>query len=126
MFFSFVLMTAAQTDESSLYNRLSMFGKLYGADQNPDTAMWLLFITVYVLSVLAYVLGFAKKLKLWQNIVIYIIMLLFSLPLTFFAAFYPVAECLIVIVFVMGMYRYRLYNEKKKGTISFDNKETHK
>ncbi len=119
MFSSFVLMNAS---DSGLYDRLSFFGKLYGVDQNPDVAMWLLFITVYVLSVLAYILGFAKKLKLWQNIIIYIIMLLFSLPLTFFAAFYPVAECLIVIVFVMGMYRYRLHKEKKQGTISFDKK----
>src|SRR5699024_12857053 len=119
MIVSFVLIIAS---DSVLYDVLSFFRKLYGVDQDTDVGMCLLFITVYVLSVLAYILCFAKKLKLWQNIIIYIIMLLFSLPLTFFAAFYPVAECLIVIVFVMGMYRYRLHKEKKQGTISFDKK----
>lgn len=114
MFFPQVLLN---TDANLLDNRLSFFARVFGVDTNPEVGMWLLFIAIYLLAVLSYVLGFAKKIKLWQNIVIYILMFIGCLPLTLFGAFYPVAECMVVIAAVMGIYRFRLHQDKKSGKI---------
>lgn len=103
--------------------RLTFFGRLYGLDTNPELGMWLLFITIFVLSIIVYVLGFARKIKLWQNIVIYIAMFFGCLILTFFGAFLPVAESLIVAAIVLGLYRFRLHRERKAGNIPPKQKE---
>src|SRR5699024_10332596 len=66
---------------------------------------------------LVYVLGFARKIKLWQNVVIYIVMFVGCIMLTFFGAFLPVAESLAVAAVVLGLYRFRLHQERKAGNI---------
>ncbi|AQL55954.1 YlaH-like family protein [Abyssicoccus albus] len=97
--------------------RLSFFAKLYQVDKQPDTGMWLLFITIFILCVITYNLGFARKIKWWQNIIIYVIMFFGCTLLTFLGAFLPVAESLIVTAIILGLYRYRLHKERKAGNV---------
>lgn len=97
--------------------RLTFFGRLYSLDTNPELGMWLLFITIFALCVVVYVLGFARKIKFWQNVVVYVVMFIGALMLTFFGAFLPVAESLIVAAIVLGLYRFRLHRERQAGNI---------
>lgn len=97
--------------------RLTFFGRVFDLESNPETGMWYLFITIYILSIIVYNLGFARKVRLWQNVVIYIVMFIGCLILTFFGAFLPVAESLIVAAIVLALYRIRLHQERKAGNV---------
>ncbi len=55
---------------TGLQERLTFFGRLYGLDTNPEAGMWY-FITIFVLCAIVYQLGFARKVKLWQTLVIF-------------------------------------------------------
>ncbi|QGM32609.1 hypothetical protein GI482_10880 [Bacillus sp. N3536] len=79
-------------------------------------AGYILFIVIFLLSVLVYKLGFAKKLKLKQNVVIYIFLLLGCLMLTFLAFFLPVVEALLVAALILIIYKIRLKLEKRGST----------
>ena len=120
MFNPLILLNTA--DVGNVQGRLTFFGRLYGLDTNPEKGMWYLLITIFVLCAIVYHLGFAKKLKLWQHIIIYFFMFIGVIFLTFFGAFYPVAECLIVIALVLAGYRYRLHKERKAGKLQTANK----
>lgn len=111
MFLPNVLMSALVGE------RLTFFGRLYNLETNPETGMWYLFITIYILSIIVYNFGFARKVKVWQNLIIYIVMFIGCIVLTFFGAFLPVAESLIVAAIVLGLYRVRLHQERKAGNI---------
>ena len=102
--------------------RLTFFGRLFGLDSNPESGMWYLFITIFILSILVYNLGFARKVKVWQNAIIYVVMFLGCIILTFFGAFLPVAESLIVATAVLALYRFRLHQERKAGNIKTSGK----
>lgn len=103
--------------------RLSFFGRLYNMDTNPDTGMWMMIGTIFILLVVVYNLGFARKIKLWQNIIIYIVMFIGTIMLAFLGVFYPVAESLIIAAIVLGLYRFRLHNERQNNEMSLDEKK---
>ncbi len=98
--------------------RLTFFGGLYELDQNPELGMQFMYWTVVALTVLVYKLGFAKKLSLWKNIVVYGCLMFGCLILTFFAAFLPIAEGLFFTALFLGIYRFRLYLHRRKQTQS--------
>lgn len=102
--------------------RLTFFGRIYGLDTNPQAGMWYLFITIFLLCILVYVLGFARKITFWQNVVIYVVMFVGCIMLTFFGAFLPVAESLAVAAVFLGLYRFRLHRERKAGNIKTSKK----
>mgnify|MGYP001474733038 CR=1 FL=1 len=90
---------------------------------NPDEmslllrGFFLLYITVTALAIMAYKFGFAKKLSLGKNIIIYILLIIGTFFLTLiFGLNLPLAECLIIIALIMGIYRLRLYRERKNRT----------
>lgn len=93
--------------------RLTFFAALYKVHENPTVGMWLLYITIILLSVIVFKLGFARKLPLIKNIVIYTFLILGCTILTFFAVFLPIAEGLIVAAFILVIYKIRLNREKK-------------
>lgn len=66
-----------------------------------------------VLSILVYNLGFAKKLKIWQNAVIYLVLVIGSLLLLILSYQLPVVESLLVAVLVLGIYKIRLKQHQK-------------
>jgi hypothetical protein len=97
-----------------IQERLSFFAALYRVDENPEAGMWYLYLTVFGLCILVYQLGFAKKLPLLKNVVIYVVMALGCTLLSFFAVFLPMGEALVIASLVLGMYRIRLHNSRKE------------
>ncbi|BDG32979.1 putative membrane protein YlaH [Parageobacillus thermoglucosidasius] len=97
----------------NVIDRLTFFASLYKVHENPERGMWLLYITVFVLSAIVYRLGFARKLPLLKNVIIYVLLALGCTILTFFAVFLPVAEGLVVAALVLIIYKLRLYQSKK-------------
>lgn len=91
--------------------RLSSFASLYNVHERPITGMWLLYATIVVLAIIVYRLGFARKLPLLKNVVIYTLLVLGCTILTFFAVFLPVAEGLLVAAVVLIIYKWRLRRE---------------
>ncbi|RWU15830.1 YlaH-like family protein [Anoxybacillus flavithermus] len=95
--------------------RLSFFASLYNVHEQPITGMWLLYATIVVLAIIVYRLGFARKLPLLKNVVIYTLLVLGCTILTFFAVFLPVAEGLLVAAVVLIIYKWRLRREGEKA-----------
>ena len=93
--------------------RLTFFASLFEVDKHPDTGTMYLYLTILVLSAIVYHLGFAKKLTLLQNIIIYICLILGCSLLTFFAVFLPMAEVLCVTALFLAIYRFRLHLHRK-------------
>lgn len=89
----------------------------YLMTNNPTAANWLLWLTITLLAVLVYKLGFAKKLPILKSALIYLFLIGGCLFLTFLAIFLPIAEGLIVAALILIIYKIRLNREKKKGTI---------
>ncbi|KEK20949.1 membrane protein [Bacillus manliponensis] len=97
-----------------MLDRMSFFAKLYKVDTNPDTGMWLLYGTIVILSVIVYNLGFARKLSLLKNVIIYVLLAFGCTFLTFFSIFLPVGEGLVVAIIVLGIYKLRLRQAKQE------------
>lgn len=93
---------------------LSFFAALYKVGDNPDVGMWLLYVTIFVLSVVVYKLGFARKLPILKSAIIYTFLALGCTILTFLGIFLPVAEGLVVAALVLIIYKVRLYQSKKQ------------
>ncbi|WP_027408275.1 YlaH-like family protein [Anoxybacteroides tepidamans] len=98
----------------NVIERLSFFASLYQVHTNPKQGMWLLYITVLILSAIVYRLGFAKKLPLLKNVIIYALLALGCTILTFFAVFLPVAEGLVIAALILIIYKVRLHQSKKQ------------
>lgn len=75
---------------------------------------YITFFAIFLLCAIVYKLGFAKKIKLWQNVVIYTFLFLGCIMLTFFAIFLPMIEGLIVAALILIVYKGRMKFEKKE------------
>ncbi|MFF2177113.1 YlaH-like family protein [Lysinibacillus sp. NPDC058147] len=113
-----VIQVAAQTnaeETAEAYKKMAGITRfLYENLPNYDIAGYVLFALVFLLSALVYKLGFAKKLKLSQNIIIYIFLFLGCIMLTFFALYLPMVEGLIVAALILIIYKTRLWREKRE------------
>nr|WP_255639606.1 YlaH-like family protein [Aquibacillus saliphilus] len=75
---------------------------------------FLLYLTIVLLTILAYKFGFAKKLPPLKSAVVYLILIVGMFIITLiFGLNLPLAESLFVIALVLGVYRFRLYRERK-------------
>ncbi|MEO4053664.1 YlaH-like family protein [Solibacillus sp. CAU 1738] len=83
-----------------------------------EMAGYATFFFVFVLSAIVYKLGFAKKLPLAKNIVIYAFLFFGCMILTFLALFLPMIEGLIVAALILITYKTRLWREKREQAIS--------
>ncbi|MGG2064702.1 MULTISPECIES: YlaH-like family protein [unclassified Bacillus (in: firmicutes)] len=97
-----------------MFEKMSFFAKLYNVDVNPEVGMWLLYGTIIIFSIIVYNLGFARKLPLLKNVVIYTVLILGCTILTFFAIFLPIGEGLVVAIIILGMYKLRLRQAKQQ------------
>ncbi|MER2000713.1 MAG: YlaH-like family protein [Lysinibacillus sp.] len=81
----------------------------------PDFAIpgYITFALVFILSAIVYKLGFAKPLKSWQNIIIYIFLFVGCIILTFFAFFLPMVEGLMVAALILIVYKSRMWRDKR-------------
>lgn len=92
---------------------LSFFAALFKVQENPTIGMWLLYLTIVVLCIIVFKLGFAKKLPIAKSMIIYLFLILGCTILTFFAVFLPIAEGLVVAALILIIYKVRLHQTKK-------------
>ncbi|WP_338451915.1 YlaH-like family protein [Niallia oryzisoli] len=92
--------------------KLSFFAALYKVNVNSDLGMWLLYITILLLSIIVFKLGFAQKLPLLKSVIIYLFLIFGCTFLTFLAIFLPVAEGLVVAALILIIYKIRLRRHK--------------
>ncbi|RKQ37357.1 YlaH-like family protein [Oceanobacillus halophilus] len=80
-----------------------------------ENIFWIFYILNLVLSIIAYELGFAKKLPLLKNVFVYFLLLIGVFILTIFSTVMrmPSVESLIVINLVLAIYRTRLHFQRK-------------
>lgn len=72
-----------------------------------------------IFAIVAYKLGFAKKLYLLQSVIVYILLIVGVYVITIFSIFkLPITETLIILSLVLGLYRLRLHRERKGRTNS--------
>ncbi|PTL37508.1 YlaH-like family protein [Alkalicoccus saliphilus] len=83
-----------------------------GDPENFLTAFWILYIIINLLSILVFNLGFARKLPLLKNIVVYAAMLFGNMFITFLAFTLPIIESLFIAAVVLGMYKLQLRRHK--------------
>ena len=77
------------------------------------TAVWLQYLYIVILTAIVYKLGFAKKLPLLKNIVIYICLLIGCLVMLIFSYALPIAEGLAGAAVLLIIYKIRLHQTKK-------------
>jgi hypothetical protein len=87
---------------------LSTFAVLVRIYENPTLGFWLLFALVVILLVIVFNLGFARKLPILKNVIVYSMLLLGAFPNTFLAIAYPISESLVAIVLLLITYKFRL------------------
>lgn len=113
-----VIQVAAQVnakETEDAYEKMAGITRfLYENMPNYDIAGYVLFFLVFLLTAIVYKLGFAKKLKRSQNIIIYIFLFLGCILLTFFALYLPMVEGLIVAALILIVYKTRMWREKRE------------
>ncbi|WP_085992513.1 YlaH-like family protein [Oceanobacillus senegalensis] len=80
-----------------------------------DNIFWIFYVLNLVLSVIAFELGFAKKLPILKTVIVYIMLLIGVFIITIFSTVMrmPSVESLIVINLVLAIYRTRLHFQRK-------------
>ncbi|WP_088005809.1 YlaH-like family protein [Indiicoccus explosivorum] len=91
---------------------------LYMTLPSNEAAGAALLAVIFLLSVVVYKLGFAKKLPFWQNFIIGIFLLVGGFVLTFLAIFLPVVEGLLIAALILVLYKIRLWREKRENAAS--------
>ena len=79
------------------------------------SAVWIYYIAIIILSIIVYNLGFAKKLSIGKNIIIYVSLVIGSLLLLILSYQLPVVESLLVAALVLGVYKIRLRRHKQEN-----------
>lgn len=82
-----------------------------------------IFLILYVLNLIfgtiAFKLGFARKLPILKSVFVYIMLAIGTYIMTIFSIFkMPMTESLIIISIVLGVYRFRLHQQRKTRTES--------
>jgi hypothetical protein len=80
---------------------------------NIQTGVWLQYITILVLNIIVYKLGFAKRLPVLKNIVIYTCLIIGCFVMLFFSYRLPIVEGLTVAALILITYKIRLKQSKK-------------
>ncbi|GAB3800015.1 YlaH-like family protein [Virgibacillus kimchii] len=84
----------------------------YGTSIN---LFWVFYVLNFIFGIIAYKLGFAKKLSFIKSLVVYILFAIGVYVITIFSIFnLPITESLIIISIVLAIYRIRLHNQRTK------------
>lgn len=84
-----------------------------------DNIFWIMYVINFILSAIAYKLGFARKLTFWKNVFVYSMLLVGNYLTTIFSIMkMPMTETLIIIVIVLAIYRTRMYLQRKSKNAS--------
>lgn len=107
--------SVSMTEQEYVFNRMSGITRyLYENLPSYEMAGYATFILVFLMSALVFKLGFAKKLSIGKNIIIYAFLFFGCLVLTFLALFLPMIEGLIVAALILIIYKTRLWREKRE------------
>lgn len=74
---------------------------------DPPLAFLLLYVVIVVFMAAAYKLGFARKLPLLKQALVYLVLVLGCFILTFMAYEIPIADIVVITVAVLAVVRYR-------------------
>lgn len=95
-------------------NMGSVIFNFYVENFGTNNIVWFFYILNLILSVIAYKLGFARELPLLKSAIVYILLAIGVIIITFFSLVkFPMTETLIIISVVLGIYRFRLHKERK-------------
>ncbi|MCH7320795.1 YlaH-like family protein [Solibacillus sp. MA9] len=109
-----LLATVSTIENDYAFNRMSGITRyLYGNLPSFEIAGYVTFVLVFLLSALVYKLGFAKKLSIGKNILIYTFLFVGCIVLTFLALYLPMIEGLIISALILIVYKSRLWREKR-------------
>lgn len=81
---------------------------------NFEFVFWSMFIIITILSIIVFNLGFARKLPLFKNIIVYAVMLFGNMFITFFALTLPIIESLGIAALILGIYKLQLNRHKRE------------
>jgi hypothetical protein len=81
-----------------------------------QTAVWLQYLLIIGLTIVVFKLGFAKKLPLLKNIVIYVSLSIGCLILLLLSYQLPIVEGLFVAALILIIYKIRLQTSKNAET----------
>lgn len=80
-----------------------------------DYLFWTLYVLNLIFSFIAFKLGFARELPLLKSALVYILLAVGVFVITIFSILkYPMTESLIIISAVLGIYRFRLHQERSR------------
>jgi len=79
-----------------------------------ETGVLLQYVFIVILTIIVYRLGFAKKLPILKNVVIYLCLVIGCILLLFFSYALPIAEGLAVAALILIIYKIRLHRAKKE------------
>lgn len=92
-------------------------------DSTPETQFTILFALNTILAIIAYKLGFAKKLPVLKSFLVYMFLIIgvgvlvfifqFLIPAFTNSQSLPLTESLLIICLVLGIYRFRLHRERQ-------------
>ncbi len=84
-----------------------------------ENVFWIMYIINLILSAIAYKLGFARKLSIGKNIIVYFMLAVGTFITTIFSIMMlPMTESLIIISIVLAIYRTRLHFQRKAKSAS--------
>ena len=104
------------SENEFVFGRMSAITRyIYETVPTYETAGIVVLILIFILSAIVYKLGFAKNdLSIIKNIIIYFLLFLGCIILTFLALFLPMVEGLIVAAVILILYKIRLWREKRE------------
>ncbi|THE11148.1 hypothetical protein E1I69_16020 [Bacillus timonensis] len=97
-----------------VYEHMWPIAKTIYSSTTPNVGSNILYAVILLLTIIVFRLGFAKKLPLLKNIVIYACLALGCTILTFLGAFLPIAEGLAITAAILLIYKLRLHQTKKR------------
>lgn len=75
---------------------------------------WTFYVLNLILASVAYKLGFARKLPLLKSVLVYVMLAIGNFILTIASIVkYPITEILLIMVVILGIYRFRLHRERE-------------
>ncbi|WP_453997216.1 YlaH-like family protein [Bacillus nitroreducens] len=87
--------------------------KIIYSNTTPETGANILYVVILLLTIIVYNLGFARKLPLLKNIVVYIFLALGCTVLTLLGSLLPIAEGLAIAALLLLIYKIRLHQTKQ-------------
>ncbi|SDL78247.1 YlaH-like family protein [Sediminibacillus halophilus] len=113
-----------ETNEAiDIGNNLPIVDFLFNTAANGDllVGFLLLYLTIGILLAICYKLGFARKLPLLKSLIVYIFLFIGAFIIAMLGLKLPMAECLVIIALVLGIYRFRLAQDRKRRNNQMEN-----